>query len=276
MSRFGFIGYGSMGRLLVSNLIKGAGIDVSDIYVTRKNKEKLSDIATKWPGIHTEDKSCIVAKKVKYLFLCVKPSEFFEVINDLKTVITPEHHLISITSALMLEDLSTIFDCKITKIVPTLITEVQEGVTLICHNHKVSDQDAKEFEEILGRFMCLYPMKDENFGFASEITSCGPGFFASILNEFMKAALNYSQVIDKDDMQQLIAKTMYGTTKLILEKSMDFTDVMSRVAVKGGITQEGVDVMEEGLPAVFEQVFHKTMEKRIVVDEKLHHQFKDL
>ncbi|MDF2844603.1 MAG: pyrroline-5-carboxylate reductase [Herbinix sp.] len=264
MSRFGFIGYGSMGRLLVSNLIKGAGIDTSDIYVTRKNKEKLSDIATEWPGINTEEKSCIVAKKVKYLFLY------------LKTVITPEHHLISITSALMLEDLSAIFDCKITKIVPTLITEVQEGVTLICHNHKVSDKDAKEFEEILGRFMCFYPMKDENFGFASEITSCGPGFFASILNEFMKAALNYSEVIDKDDIQQLIAKTMYGTTKLILEKSMNFTDVISRVAVKGGITREGVHVMEEGLPAVFEEVFHKTMEKRIIVDEKLHHQFNDL
>ncbi|MFT4144100.1 MAG: pyrroline-5-carboxylate reductase dimerization domain-containing protein [Mobilitalea sp.] len=276
MSRFGFIGYGSMGRLLVTSLIKGAGIDTSDIYVTRKNKEKLSDIATEWPGIHTEEKNCIVAKKVKYLFLCVKPSEFFEVIHDLKTVITPEHHLISITSALMLEDLSAIFDCKITKIMPTLISEVQEGVTLICHNHKVSNQDAKELDEILRRFMCLYPMEDQNFGFASEITSCGPGFFASILNEFMKAALTYSNVIDKEDMQQLIAKTMYGTTKLILEKSMNFTDVMSRVAVKGGITQEGVDVMEEGLPAVFEEVFHKTMKKRIIVDEKLHHQFKDL
>lgn len=274
MSRFGFIGYGSMGRLLVSSLIKGAGIDKSDIYVTRKNKEKLSDIATEWQGIHTEDKNCIVAKKVKYLFLCVKPSEFFEVINDLKTVITPEHHLISITSALMLNDLSAIFDCKITKIMPTVISEVQEGVTLICHNQKVSDKDVKELEEILGRFMCLYPMKDENFGFAAEITSCGPGFFAAVLNEFMKAALNYSKVIDKDDMQQLIAKTMYGTTKLIIEKSMSFTDVMSRVAVKGGITQEGVDIMEQGLPAVFEQVFHKTMEKRIAVDEKLHHQFK--
>jgi pyrroline-5-carboxylate reductase len=41
------------------------------------------------------------------------------------------------------------------------------------------------------------------------------------------------------------------------------------VATKGGITREGVNVLEARLPAVYDEVLRATKEKRRVVAERL-------
>ena len=54
---------------------------------------------------------------------------------------------------------------------------------------------------------------------------------------------------------------------------MNFGDVISRVATKGGITEEGVKVIEKSLPQVFDEMLDQTMNKRKVVSEKVYKEF---
>ena len=43
---------------------------------------------------------------------------------------------------------------------------------------------------------------------------------------------------------------------------MSFDDVVTRVATKGGITEEGTKVIYEQFPALARELFEKTLEKR--------------
>lgn len=269
----GFIGYGSMGKMLVKGVINSAKINQRDIIITRKNMNRLNEIKEEWPDINISSDVIDVVKHARYIFLCMKPSEFYDVLKEIKTVITPGKHIISITSALLLQDIESIVPCKITKILPTVISEVGEGITLVCHNSMVDKEDADKVENILKSFSNLKHIKEEYFGLVSQFTSSGPGFYAAILQEFVEAGRRYSDSISEVELTDIIAQTVYGTVKLMLENSMDFTDVINRVAVKGGITEDGVKVMKSGLPMVFDEMFAKTMEKRKLVDEKLHEQF---
>jgi pyrroline-5-carboxylate reductase len=53
---------------------------------------------------------------------------------------------------------------------------------------------------------------------------------------------------------------------------MEFFELIDRVATKGGITEEGVKVLNRHLPAVFDEVFEKTLAKHETVKEMVKNQ----
>ena len=61
---------------------------------------------------------------------------------------------------------------------------------------------------------------------------------------------------------RMVLNTMCATGELMLEKKLSFSDVVSRVATKGGITEEGTKVIYDRFPEIANQLFEKTLEKR--------------
>jgi pyrroline-5-carboxylate reductase len=55
----------------------------------------------------------------------------------------------------------------------------------------------------------------------------------------------------------------------MVEKEMSFSDMVRRVATKGGITEEGVKVLNDRLPSVFDDVFYKTLAKHDAVKKMI-------
>ena len=61
----------------------------------------------------------------------------------------------------------------------------------------------------------------------------------------------------------------------MLENNYSYQDVISRVATKGGITEEGVKVIQESFPQLTDAVFDKTLEKRRQTALKAQEAFKE-
>lgn len=271
MNKLGFIGFGSMGSMLVRGLINTGYVRQEQIIVTRKNKSRLDEIKDIWKDVNTTDDIIEVVKEAKYIFICVKPLEYMNILENIESYVLPSQHIISIAGSVTLEYLDRIINCKITKVMPTITSEVNEGISLICHNSKVSSEDAENIESMFKNISKVKQISEKDFGIASEFTSCGPGLIASIFDEFVEAGLRHTNSLRKEDIQEMVLHTLMGTAKLMLENNMSFEGVISRVATKGGITEEGVKVLESGLPPVFSEMFTKTMNKRKVVSEKVSH-----
>lgn len=262
MRRFGFIGYGSMGSMLVKGLVHSGQVDPEQLIVTRKNIDRLDEIKGVDPRINTAINSSEVVKASDYIFLCVIPRDIKGVLKEIAPLLKPNSHIISIAGSPEIAEMEKLVHCKISKLMPTVISEVGEGISLICHNTKVSENEADTLEKMLLGFTRIKRISEESFGFASNLTSCGPGFYSAILNEFAEAGVRRSKDFDKDEISQMILYTVYGTARLMIEKHMDFSSAINRVAVKGGITREGVNVMEEKLPAIFDEVLDRADDKR--------------
>lgn len=56
---------------------------------------------------------------------------------------------------------------------------------------------------------------------------------------------------------------------------MSFEEVMTRVATKGGITEEGVKVLNVGLPKIFDELFQETLAKRKKMNDLIDNNFKE-
>ena len=144
---------------------------------------------------------------------------------------------------------------------PTLISEVNEGVMLVCHNKNVGKNDAFLIGALMETAGTIEEIPENEFEIISAVTSCAPGLIAGIFDEFVKAAL-YRTSADERRLTDMALKTLYGTAKLFHEKKLSFGETITRVATKGGATEAGTSVLKEKLPAVFDEMFSSILERQ--------------
>jgi pyrroline-5-carboxylate reductase len=132
----------------------------------------------------------------------------------------------------------------------------------------VTAADRKKIENILNQFGSAREIEESNFGVGSELTSCAPGLFAAILKVWVEESLRFG-TLSREESEEMAKQTLYGTAKLMVERNMGFDEVISRVATKGGMTEEGVTILSGDLPGAFQKTFATMGQKRTTVTQKL-------
>lgn len=260
MNKVGFIGYGSMGSMLLKGFLGTEILKAKQIIASTRNKNKLKALKTQWREIEIAKTNIDLAQKCKYIFICVEPLEVKKVLEEIVKYLNENVHLVSIAGCVTIENLESLFSGKITKVIPSLTSIVREGISLICHNNKVRDEDVEYIENLFNAISTVKIIKEENFEAAGNITSCAPGLIASIFQEFVEAGMRHSD-ITREEAEEMAICTLYGTSKLFFQEKMCFSETIKRVATKEGITEEGVNILQKDLPFIFDKVFLKTLEK---------------
>ena len=170
--------------------------------------------------------------------------------------------------------LSKLFSGKLAKVIPSVTAEVDRSQTLVCYNEKVEEKDKQELEKMLRTFGNVIELPENEVGMGSELVSCMPGFIASIFDVLCTSAKKHTSIPD-DQVVKMVLQTMCATGELMLDKDMSFEDIVTRVATKGGITEEGTKVVYEGFPDTADLLFEKTLEKRRMTAEKAKKTFEE-
>lgn len=269
MIKVGFIGYGSMGSMLVRSLIRSGRIMAEEMIVSTRTQSKLSEIKGLWENIQITGDKGEVARNAKYIFLCVKPLQVKVVLLDIKPYISPDTNIISIAGTVPMKFIEQVTGARVTKLTPSLTSEAMDGISLVCHSSTVSREERQYIETLLGGISTVKRIHEDDLELAAELTSCMPGFIAAVFKNFAESGARQKGGLSKEDVEEMIIKTLSGTAKLFVEKNMGFDQMVERVATKGGITEEGVKVFNARLPGVFDEMFQKTMAKRRLVKEKV-------
>jgi competence protein ComER len=95
---------------------------------------------------------------------------------------------------------------------------------------------------------------------ASDISSCGPAFISYILERMIKAAVKVTD-ISEEQATDLVTQMMIGYGQLFKNNFYTLETLQEKVSVKGGVTGEGLKVLEEELGPIFEHLFEKTQAK---------------
>jgi pyrroline-5-carboxylate reductase len=261
MSKIGFIGYGNMGGTMLRALLKAGAIPEDKVMVFTRTPDKLKDFIIDHPRVEVARSLTDLGSKCQRVFICTGTKEVKPVLSELVAYLPQEAQVISITGTIEIKCLESIFKGRITKIMPTMIFEVGEGVTLVCHNVKVPPEDKDFIHSAFGKISRVKEIREDQFDLAADLTSCAPAFFAAILQNFAETARKHGD-FTADEIKELILRTCYGTAKLLLEKKTGFSELISKVATKGGISEEGVKVLNSRLPETFDELLNVTLDKR--------------
>jgi len=260
MDKVGFIGYGHMGSVMLDGLLAAEALLPDQVVVATRTRDKLDELKATYPAVKIAEDNRAVAGQCATLFVCVPTYQVKPVLVEIKDALRAGTHLITIAGGLELASVERVYAGPVTKVMPTLVMAVQAGVTLICHNSKVTSAEKERLYQWFNRVGRVKVIPEHQFEVAADLTSCAPGLLAGICEQFVQASIRHGNLTYAEASEMLL-HTVYGTAKLLLESGEDFGGLIRRVATKGGATEGGVEVLAAYLPDVFEKMFAATFER---------------
>lgn len=259
----GFIGTGSMGRILIESFIKTNAIAPDRIVAANRTFEKAERLAAQYPGLRAVPTNAELASVCDLIFLCVKPKEFKNVIDEIKPVVNASQIVVSITSPVLIRHLEEHMPCKIAKVIPSITNFVCSGATLTMYGCRMEAEDIVMLEKLLQHMSKPLLIAEEYTRVCSDLSSCGPAFLAFFVEQFANAAVAYTG-LPKEEATRLASEMVLGTGLLLTAGGFSPETLRERVTVPGGITAEGLRMLSLDLDGTFERLIRTT-----------HHKYKD-
>lgn len=258
--KIGIIGTGNMGRILVEALIDGKAVSPSSMVITNRTKPKALVLKNKYKQIRVGENAAEVASQSDLVFVCVKPLDVYKILDQIHPHINEKKCIISITSPIDTNKLETKVGCSVIRVIPSITNRALAGVSLITFGEKCSDYWKTNVETMFRRVSVPVNIDEKITRVSSDIVSCGPAFFSYLLQRFIVAAVKETD-IDQETATVMASEMIVGLGELLKQGHYTLPTLQEKVCVKGGITGEGIKVLEEELGDVFEHLFQATHEK---------------
>jgi len=255
--KVGFIGTGSMGSILIEAFISSGALSADQIVAANRSYAKAANLACLYPGLYAATDNREVARSCDIIFICVKPHEYKQVIEDIQPFVNSKQIVVSITSPVLIKLLEDHLPCKIAKVIPSITNYAMSGASLIVYSERMLASDRERLEALFRQISIPHHIEERHTRVTSDLSSCGPAFLCYFLERFVDAAVQLTG-ISKEEASLLASDMLLGTAKLLTDKNFTFSTLRERVCVPGGITHEGLKVMQAHLDGMFEQLIRTT------------------
>lgn len=243
MKKIGFIGAGNMGYPLLCGAIKAFGKDkvVFRCAHEEKNKAHQEELGV-LPATSLKE----LARESEIIVLAVKPQSFDEIFSEIKEELMGQKAIVSMAPGASLEYLATASGHKVfvVRAMPNTPAMVGEGMTAICFGEQAFPeamrQDIITLFESVGKVVLF----QERLMDASIVTSgSSPAFMYLFMEALADGAVKYG--IPRNQAYEMVAQTMIGAGKMLLETGEHPGKLKDNVCSPGGTTIAGVAALEE-------------------------------
>lgn len=256
----GFVGTGNMGRILIEAFLDANVLSPSSIYITNRTIKKAEKIQESYPSINL----CLtveeVVKNADYIFICVKPLDIHPLLMKIREQLHEKQCLISITSPLTVEQIESMVSCQAARVIPSITNRALSGVSLFTFGSRCSMEAKLTIKELFSHISTPIEIENNITRIASDIVSCGPAFFSFLLQKFIEAAVKETE-ISQEKAVQLASEMLIGLGKLIESGHYTLPALQKKVCVKGGVTGEGIKVLDSEIGDLFIHLFQRTHAK---------------
>jgi competence protein ComER len=270
--KIGIIGTGNMGRILAEALIDGNAVSPSSMMITNRTLAKALDIQKIYPGLAIGQNAIEVAENSDAIFICVKPHNMLDVLERINPVLNKDKCIISITSPISVEQLERKVDCSVMRIIPSITNRALAGVSLFTYGTRCSAEWKNALNALFKKVSVPVEIEENVTRVASDIVSCGPAFFSHLVQSFISAAVKETE-IDQETATVLASEMLIGLGELLSKNHYTLPTLQEKVCVKGGITGEGIKVLDSETGDMFEKIFQATHKKFEEELEKVQEQF---
>lgn len=256
----GFIGTGSMGRILIEAFIEAGTFPPNRIHASNRTFSKVKELAKKHTGLYAYPTNSRVVEKADLIFLCVKPLEFKKVLTDIAPFMHSEKMVVSITSPVNLTDLEQLLPAKIAKIIPSITNAAQHGASLMMAGQRLTEEDKNVLYRLMKTISNPLWIDEQYTRVSSDIVSCGPAFISYLLQEMIEGAVKVTG-IPKEQAIYLTTSMIIGLGRLFEKEKFTLESLQERVCVPGGVTGEGLKILEQQVDDLFINMFRQTQLK---------------
>lgn len=257
---YGFIGTGNMGTLLIEAFVTSGAIPPKQIWIYNRTREKAERIVRHYKEIKIAEHISEIIRNSNNIFICVRPSDYPTVLQEIQQLGQPEQTVVSITSSVMLSDLENSLLCKVIKIIPSITNAALAGAMLTMYGSKISAEEKTQWNNLFSYISTPIEIEENYVRVSSDLTSCGPAFLSFILQNMISHAIEQTS-IPKELATQLVTEMIIGYGKLLSIGKYSLETLQEQVIVPGGVTGVGIHVLQEEIGPLFAHMFQKTHKK---------------
>jgi pyrroline-5-carboxylate reductase len=262
----GFIGAGKMAFAFVSGLLNASIVEKKFIAISDVDQQRIN--LFKSLGIKTYTNNKEIVKGSSIIFLSVKPNKIFDVLNEIKPVLTGDKVLVSIAAGIKIEKIEKVIgsDIPIFRVMPNAPVMVGAGMSVYCFNNKVKKDDISVIEEILKSVGEVIFLNEEHFDIVTGLSGSGPAYVFLVINSLAEGGVKMG--LPKDIALKLATQTVLGSAKMVMQTNKHPEELIDMVTSPGGTTIEALHSLENNKvrSAFIEAVEKATLKSKMLLN----------
>ncbi|MGF6907581.1 pyrroline-5-carboxylate reductase [Fusobacterium sp. PH5-44] len=260
--KIGFIGCGKMGQAFLKGILRSKLVAKKEAYVYEKFNSK--EIKKEF-GIEICKNENEVIKKADIIFLAIKPNDYFTVLKKIKSSIDSDKIIITMAPGLSIESVekaisSEKFKGKVIRTMPNLSLMIGEGCIAYSFGEMVTSEEKKIINNLFEKIGLSIEIKEELFDAVTGASGSSPAFVYMFIEAMADGAVMAG--LPRKDAYKLIAQTIVGCGKMVLETGKHPGELKDDICSPGGTTIVGVKTLEEeGFRGAIIEAVEATVEK---------------
>ncbi len=244
MKKLGIIGAGNMGRAIMAGVIQAGLFDADKVMVSDMDPLTLESVR-KDHGVQVTQDSRDVMVQSDLVVAAVKPNVICGVLSQISREITVDKVLVSIAAGTTIESLEQAVgkDRKIARIMPNTPVMVGEGMSALCCNGNVTDEEQGQIKEIFSSLGKCEIVPESLIDAVISVSGSGPAYVFMFIEAMADAGVLAG--LSRTNAYTFAAQTVLGAAKMVLETGMHPGQLKDMVCSPGGTTIEAVRALEE-------------------------------
>ena len=241
--KIGFIGCGNMASAMIGGIVKSGLAGQGGIMASAKS-EKTRERIRQDSNLLCGPNRVVAAYSV-ILFLAVKPQYYEEVILEIRDAVRPDVIIVTIAPGKTLKWLAGLFgqQRKIVRTMPNTPAMVGEGMTAVCPNPNITDEDLATVLRILSSFGKAEVIPESLIDVATAVSGSSPAYIFLVIEAMADGAV--ADGMPRDKAYRFAAQAVLGSAKMVLDTGKHPGELKDMVCSPGGTTMEAVRVLEE-------------------------------
>ena len=233
--KIGFIGCGNMASAMIGGILRQGIFSKDEIIVSNLTDEGRAR-SEKTLGVVTTLDNNEIVRSAKTVVLAVKPQFYEEVLTEVHDSLTTEHTIIGIApgkTLAWLEEKAGL-PLKVVRFMPNTPAQVGAGMTAVCTNDRVSEDELAEILKITDSFGCTEVIPERLMDAAGAVGGCSPAYVFMFIEAMADAAV--SQGMPRKQAYKFASQTVLGSAKMVLETGRHPGDLKDMVCSPAGTT----------------------------------------
>lgn len=245
--KFGFIGAGNMAYAIAKGLVDSGMVKVSDIMASARTRTRLDTV---WKDLGTKTTLCNeeVVEFADVVFLCVKPHLVVDVIKGFSGHSKANEHLyVSVAAGLTLENMENAFTrpdlVRVIRTMPNTPSAVQCGVFIYAMGKNCIPSNGEFLKKVLQPVGLVEEVMEKQIDGMTSLMGCSIAWYQMVIEAMADAGVKNG--VPRDIAYKLVAKSMEGSAKMVLETGKHPAVLKDQVTSPGGSTICGLYELEQ-------------------------------
>lgn len=240
----GFIGCGNMAKAMIGGIVTSKLYSKENVIVSNPSNPSLEYIKDKF-GVITTNDNLKVAKFSDILILSIKPNKYKTVIDTIKDLIKENTIIISIAAGISIKTIEEYFDkeVKIIRTMPNTPAMVGEGMSSLCSNKNVNEDEVTLVEDIFRAFGKVEVVDENLMDVVTGVSGSSPAFVYMFIEALADGAV--LEGLPRDKAYKMAAQAVLGSAKMVLETGKHPGQLKDEVCSPAGTTIESVYSLEK-------------------------------